>query len=660
MTPLPEETSPDQLAGAHFPADECRVIELEAELPHEAIVRQFLKEARRLRSKEVLEVPAGDFPIPTLSGTAKIVAHRAGGVRLVGDGNAKTLRIDKGGVVWLQGIEISPVEAGIPLVVVERGTLVLENCDVLGAIEVRGPEAVLFLRGVRITSAAVGVLLENGARADVEGARITGCHVGLSSAAGTVLNVRASRFEDCGHRDGANPGTGIHAEKEQVEIAGCVFLNNQIGVNLVECPRTTVSRSRFEANDLGGIMSRQGVLAVSDCAFRGQLRSDYAHITVESGRAVVTNCVFDGSAAAPEQVRIAGASAAAVQDESDLLASLISGVQELAAHHSTREALENLLHRTHARQQRRGPGLPGADFARHIVFESGDQTTTAAIAAVVAGAMQRLGVIAGDHVVEAELAPLVNGRQSPESVVQSAAGGVILLHAGAELESGLNRVTFETSRNRLIALARACRGKSLLIFAASRDFLRPLFGGSVECRTLFESIVPFPGWSPAELTEAFLSLCAQDGIPVTAEAAEKTLMIFHLFEDRRDRRFAGLEGVRKFFDLAQRRFLERCSRERNFALPLLPADIESPLDKSLDATQLGQPGFVETCPKCRAESPWVNGLPDLLICPACGHEHVSRQGTWTGSAFYKRGSAPVATVPAGGPRVIRRGAPVAG
>lgn len=660
MTPLQEENDLQALSEASFPTGECRLVELEAELPAEALSRQFLKEAKRLRAREILRLPAGVFPLPALGTVARVEAQRPGTVRWLAKEQGQQVLVVKEGFVWLHGLEIEPSSPGATVLSVESGTVVLDTCDIHGAIEIRGTGCTVFLRNSRITSALTGIQVGSGARLDMESTRVVGCHVGLSVAAGARVAVRSCRFEDSGRRDGTNPGTAIHIERESISISGSIFLNNEIGIHLVDVPQANIVRSRFESSETAGIMALRSNLTVAECAFRAQTQPGYPHIGTEAGTLVATNCVFDDSTTAPEHfstgptVHPGGNSG-----EEDLLSTLIATVQNLAAHRATRDGLENLLHRAHARQRRKGQGHAGTD-SRHIVFESGDRTLTGGIALLLAEAFQKLGVISEARVTDAELAPLVSGQKSAETLVESAGGGVILLHAGPELESGLTRVTFETSRNRLIALANACRGRSLLIFAASRDFLRPLLGGSVECRTLFDSVVPFPVWSPAELTDAFLALCDLDGIAVTAEAAEKALMIFHLFEDRRDRRFAGLEGVRKFFDLAQRRFLERCSRERNFALPLLPADIESPLDRSLDATQLGQPAFVTICSKCRAESPWVTGLPELLVCPACGTSSPSHSGTWTGSAFYKRGSAPVAAIPAGGPRVIRRGSPVAG
>ena len=159
---------------------------------------------------------------------------------------------------------------------------------------------------------------------------------------------------------------------------------------------------------------------------------------------------------------------------------------------------------------------------------------------------------------------------------------------------------------------------------------------SAETEELFRATMHFTLPSPPELAEMFSTLAADLHVRLTTKAKMKILLALHMLDDRRDRRFLSSAGVAKLLDFTQKRYFERCSRERNFDLPLEAGDIDVPVEKSADAVLQGQPVFVSFCPACESENPWIPGQPSHARCANCEHSWETGWGIWKPSSYYRR------------------------
>jgi len=298
--------------------------------------------------------------------------------------------------------------------------------------------------------------------------------------------------------------------------------------------------------------------------------------------------------------------------------------------------METILHQAHAAIQRREMGLPVPPLHFHCIFEGPVGSGRGQAAELLARALKGLGLLSGTgEVIEARMDDLLTGSVSPESVIESASGGVLMLHATEQLDRRDARYSFARIRDFLRQMLEACGEQTLLIFSGPREAVRPVLVNSRETEEMFRATLHFSFPSPPEVAEMFAEQAAAMNIRLTTKARIKILLALHMMHDRRDRRFLNAGGVAKLLDAAQKRYYERCSRERNFELPMEAGDLDVPVEKLTEALLRAQPAFVNICPECGAEIPWLPGLGPDLACVQCGSQWSPGWGVWLASSFYR-------------------------
>lgn len=625
-----------------FRESELRQVLLEEDEDHGRVVRAFQSAVKRAHRNDVILVPPGDYPAPEIHRQVAIRAMRPGSVRFIGKPGHPVVSQVNGVVVWISGVVMVPHSGEQPAVRLHRGVLILSDCRVQGSIEVRGADSSLYLQSTALGGASTGLEITDRATVELCGAAVSDCQIGISALGEARLTVLHSRIERSTGPNPSEPGAGLHGENSSVYVAGTHVCENQIGIHLVKCPPVEVVACRFEENELADVMaSESGTLHLHGCGFASQRSDSYAHITLENTDAVVDACKIDESTAPGIQanggtVRRQDAPSPLEPDPSDPFTTVIAKIQNLVGHDDAKPHLENIVHQAYAALKRREQGLPVLPQRYHMIFEGGVGTGRRNVAAILAETLVTLRVLSNPELYETRMEDLMLGTADPARLAESATGRILLVHAAEEIDRRDVRLTFSREREILHALLDACSPETILIFAGERELVRPVMRNASETERLFHAVLRFPPPSPPDLARLFEAYCREQKVTLTTKATTKLLLTMHVLDDRRDRRFLNAQGVAKLFEVAQKRYLERCSRERNFELPMETCDIDSPVDKNVESLLEAHPAFVSICPKCGAEVPWLPGLPVFTACPVCGHIWASRWGVWTASSHYRR------------------------
>lgn len=634
---------PDLLAS-FFPETKLRQTVVDEGESHSETIRTFQKAVRKAHKDEVILLPPGNYPAPEITRTLAIRALRPGTVRFDARPGNPVLALAFDGHLLLSGISLHVLSETHSAIVLKRGTVILTECHVPGGIEITGSSSALYLQGSWTGVTTSGIEVTKGATLEVSASSVTGCRVGITAVDGSNLSVLHSRVEGSVGPSPSEPGAGIHAEDSTVCLSGNLIAGNRIGVHLVKCRASEVSYSRFEQSGLMGLMAAGGgPLKIHGCAFANQASSPYAHIVLEGIDATISHCAMDDSSlpfsqsgGGKVQRIVGGEKKDESQDSKDDFAIVLDEIRNMIGHDDAKPALENVLHQAYASVKRQEQGLPVLRQKYHMVFEGSEGTGRRRVASLLAKALASLGVLTRSDVTEARMEDLMLSNGAIPHLVQSVAGGILLLHAPVELDRRDSRLSYSRSRDVLQSVLAACGSDTMLIFTGEREFVRPIIRGATEGEQIFHAILRFRPPSPPELAQTFEALCLEHKIQLTTRASEKILLVMHMLDDRRDKRFHSAAGIVKLFELTHKRYLERCSRERRFDIPLESGDIESPIEKPVEAVLAGNPAFVRICPSCAAENPWMPGLPDGIPCASCGHVGPPARGIWLGSAHYRR------------------------
>lgn len=634
---------PGVLEKLHSPARARDIIIPEPE-DGSTPVNAYLTAIRKAHRDDRIILPPGIYPVPKISRSVSIRAARPGSVRFCGPAKRSAILVDGDLSLWLTGIQIVPGDADSLAVAQTRGCVILSNCQISGGIQSSGAATSIYLENSRLERAEAGLILARGARGELVGTTVSGCKVGISVEGDSGLDVLHSRIEGAFRDEDGNPGAGLHAEGSRIYCAGTLFIENQLGAHFVDCKEVEMLFCEFERQIMGGLMMKGGgPLHLHGCVFAEQSSKDYAHITLEQVTAAVDYCSMDASAGLDVQSiqgHLTQRSEAPQEKDShgDALSVVLAEIHQVIGMSASKQVMETLLHQAHAAIQRRKRGLPVPPLKFHCVFEGEEGSGCRHAARLLSKSLGTLGILeSGGKIVEADMEDLlVGGADAVAQTVQSARGGLLFLHSPAMIERHGARLSTSKSREVLRAVLAACGEDTILIFTGTRDSVRPIMRSSAETEELFRATMHFSLPSPPELAEMFATLAADLHVRLTTKAKMKLLLALHMLDDRRDRRFLSTAGVAKLLDFTQKRYFERCSRERNFDLPLEAGDLDVPVEKSADAVLLGQPVFVSICPECEGENPWIPDQPRRARCANCEHSWESGWGIWKPSSYYRR------------------------
>lgn len=607
-------------------------------------VKGFLTAVRKAYRNDCILLPPGTYPAPPANRPLFIRALRPGTVTLQAQAGHPAVFANRDVSMWLSGVNLIPAGSDAPCVQISSGCLILSNCHISGGIVASGSSTALFLESCHVDRAEVGVALEGAAKAEIWGSAISGCQVGILAGEASRLALMHSRIEGAAGPSSESPGAGVHAEgAADVYLAGNLFLENQLGVHLIKTGPVQALFNLFERQMLCGLMMRQGgPLLLHGCNFHGQQGTDFANVTLENIRAQIAFCEFDATAG--QDVQSAGGqvdrentpSQVPQRGKDDHFLAAVAEIHQVIGMSESKEIMETILHQAHAAIQRRERGLPVPPLRFHCIFEGPVGSGRRHAAQILAKALKGLGLLQGSgDVVEIQMEDLLTGSLNSADAVASAKGGVLMLHAPELLDRRDSRFSFARTREILRQVLGECGEDPILIFVGPRDSVRPVLCNAPETEEQFRATLHFSHPSPPEVAEMFAAQAAALNIQLTTRARIKILLSLHMMHDRRDRRFLNSGGVIKLLDAAQKRYYERCSRERNFELPMEAGDIDVTVEKLADAILKAQPAFVSICPKCSTENPWVPTRSTEMVCANCGAHWEAGWGIWKASSYLR-------------------------
>ena len=180
-------------------------------------------------------------------------------------------------------------------------------------------------------------------------------------------------------------------------------------------------------------------------------------------------------------------------------------------------------------QLRSDQGLPVQPPKRHFVFSGPSGTGKTTVARILGRVFYALGLLSGDHLVEAQRADLVGeflGQTAVKAndLIDSALDGVLFIDEAYSLaNSGYSKGDAYGDEALQVLLKRAedNRDRLVVILAGYPEGMNRLLAANPGLNSRFTSRVDFPSYRPGELTAIGQTLAAADGDFWDEEATEE-------------------------------------------------------------------------------------------------------------------------------------------
>lgn len=192
-----------------------------------------------------------------------------------------------GGPLLLRGLTLQPAD-GTPALLATSGMVLFEDCEIFGAIEVKGA-AKVYLKNCLVKSGQHGLDLSGEAFAEVITSRITGIPAGVVMSKGSSADLYHCRVEGCHGNNDSDTGAGVFVQASSLHCEGTEFFSNQVGVYLKACPQASFLGCHFHSNSVSGMITEGtpagGILSLHGCQVDGPSTSDYPTVSLEGGQA---------------------------------------------------------------------------------------------------------------------------------------------------------------------------------------------------------------------------------------------------------------------------------------------------------------------------------------------------------------------------------------
>ncbi|GHA05075.1 AAA family ATPase [Streptomyces echinoruber] len=178
---------------------------------------------------------------------------------------------------------------------------------------------------------------------------------------------------------------------------------------------------------------------------------------------------------------------------------------------------------------RAGQGLPVQPPKRHFVFSGPSGTGKTTVARILGRVFYALGLLGGDHLVEAQRADLVGEYLGQTAVkanelIDSALGGVLFVDEAYSLSNsgyGKGDAYGDEALQVLLKRAEDNRDHLVVILAGYPEGMDRLLAANPGLSSRFTTRVDFPSYRPGELTEIGKVLAAENGDRWDDEALEE-------------------------------------------------------------------------------------------------------------------------------------------
>jgi hypothetical protein len=531
------------------------------------------------------------------------------------------------------GVALRPTSTGVLLHNCFEACVSVSGADPGAAIGAE--QAKVYCEGVTFTRNGVGAYLRN-----CDDARIISSHFQASETAAIVStadpNTPALQIHSCTIDGQAS------ARCAQVSLTGGVAVIRHSEISESPAPALGVEQTRLEISDCRLAATEEPACDLHAChvtAERVEFRSEKsAALVAAECQGLLRDCRLSGhppySVEDSLQLRFELCETGdevplprrelTPRPEPNSIDEVIDRLHNAVSQEVVRNELERILRLAHAGQQRSLEGLPIPSQSYHSIFMGPHGTGKLAAAQLLAHGLHAFGVLPTEAVREFSPRHGINGSANLPK-------GMVYINA--------REATGETPEDAAaigVIEELVTKNQDIIILDGERDELRRLLRQSAILDRAFRHTVFFTSFGPLELAAIFTQLCERDRIRVSIAAARTILLAFHLYCERKDRRYANTHGVEMLYETTRRRYLERCSLARNVNLELEPRDIDIPQDKSLLTALERCPAFVSFCPACTKENTWLPGQDIQVTCLHCESSYTARWGVWKDSATYRR------------------------
>ncbi|GAA2749770.1 AAA family ATPase [Kitasatospora cinereorecta] len=239
---------------------------------------------------------------------------------------------------------------------------------------------------------------------------------------------------------------------------------------------------------------------------------------------------WDQAPAAPATV---SAAATARRTGEDDLAAALDQLERMVGLDPVKRQVRALSAQLRMARLRTARGLPVQPPKRHFVFSGPSGTGKTTVARILGRVFHALGLLSGDHLVEAQRADLVGeflGQTAVKAneLIDSALDGVLFIDEAYSLSnSGYSKGDAYGDEALQVLLKRAedNRDRLVVILAGYPEGMNRLLAANPGLNSRFTTRVDFPSYRPVELTEIGRSLAALDGDLWDEDAAEELTSI---------------------------------------------------------------------------------------------------------------------------------------
>ncbi|WP_031005652.1 AAA family ATPase [Streptomyces sp. NRRL F-5727] len=212
-----------------------------------------------------------------------------------------------------------------------------------------------------------------------------------------------------------------------------------------------------------------------------------------------------------------------------LLAEALAELEGMVGMEPVKRQVKALSAQLEMARLRAGQGLPVQPPKRHFVFSGPSGTGKTTVARILGRVFYALGLLGGDHLVEAQRADLVGeflGQTAVKAneLIDSAVGGVLFVdEAYALSNSGYSKGDAYGDEALQVLLKRAedNRDHLVVILAGYPEGMDRLLAANPGLSSRFTTRVDFPSYRPAELTSIGEVLAAANGDGWDEEALEE-------------------------------------------------------------------------------------------------------------------------------------------
>ncbi|MDT0545389.1 MULTISPECIES: AAA family ATPase [Streptomyces] len=212
-----------------------------------------------------------------------------------------------------------------------------------------------------------------------------------------------------------------------------------------------------------------------------------------------------------------------------LLENALQELERMVGLEPVKRQVRALSAQLHMARLRAGQGLPVQPPKRHFVFSGPSGTGKTTVARILGRVFYALGLLGGDHLVEAGRADLVGEYLGQTAVkanelIDSALGGVLFVDEAYSLSnSGYSKGDAYGDEALQVLLKRAedNRDRLVVILAGYPEGMDRLLAANPGLGSRFTTRVDFPSYRPLELTRIGEVLAAENGDKWDEEAVEE-------------------------------------------------------------------------------------------------------------------------------------------